>query len=223
MRLLKTYSKEFKVQGTPHEVEIKISTDIDLDHTYDGYNAKITAQLNDGTLTAYVVQVTASMVGIKGEDVLCGVLASSDADLLDSVAYEGMAQNAVDDLNVKISKLLGVLGIETEKQIDAEWGFDLTYITSTNWKKVLSAVGITEKPVRNDEKWVWSAKGIKIHTGNNPITGTYGTPGARKSEKGYASYIGIYGNAELVKNAATTIKTLAEFIKEETPNSSRFI
>jgi hypothetical protein len=71
--------------------------------------------------------------------------------------------------------------------------------------------------------WVWEGPGIKIHTGNDPISGKYGSPGKREDEKDYASYIGIYGKKELVDKAGKMIHDLADDIKEETPGKSRFI
>ena len=106
---------------------------------------------------------------------------------------------------------------------EAQWGFDLTGISADNWKKVLKAGGIPEKPKNDDGKWVWQGKGIKIHTGNDPISGQYGRKGMREDEVGYASYIGLYGNADLVKKLAKMISKTADDIKEETPNDSGFI
>lgn len=117
----------------------------------------------------------------------------------------------------KTQELLGLC------EAESQWGFDLTSITGANWKKVLSAVGISPKPTRDDIMWVWKGPGIKIHTGNDPITGKYGKQGGRDDEKDYASYIGVYGDKDKVEKAAKMIHDLADDIKEETPHQSRFI
>lgn len=111
----------------------------------------------------------------------------------------------------------------SDEEGEAQWGFDLTSISAENWKKILLAGEISPKPVNDDGKWVWTGPNIKIHTGNDPISGKYGRTGGRAPEKDYASYIGIYGEKAIVKKIAKMISTLAEDIKEETPNKSRFI
>ena len=104
-----------------------------------------------------------------------------------------------------------------------EWGFDLTgFRTADDWKKVLKAVGIKGDAKLVERAWVWEGNGITIRTGSNPITGEYGSKG-RDTEVGYASYIGIEGDAKLVKKAADTIRKLTDDIKEETPHESSFI
>jgi hypothetical protein len=114
------------------------------------------------------------------------------------------------------------LKINVSPPIETKWGFDLTSITAENWGRVLQAVGINKKPKHEDVMWIWSGNGIKIHTGNDPISGKY-AQGRREVEKDYASYIGLYGEKALVEKAAKIIRDLADDIKEETPNSSRFI
>ncbi len=104
-----------------------------------------------------------------------------------------------------------------------EWGFDLTNISASNWKKVLSAVGISSKPNLKDEVWVWEAPGITIHTGNDPITGKYSRHDKREDEEGFASYIGVYGDKDKVKKVASMIHKLASYIKEENPHQSHYI
>ena len=88
------------------------------------------------------------------------------------------------------------------------------------------------KPVaqldRNESGWEWKCNGIMIVTGNNPITGEYhsrnkdGKP-MRKSEKNYASYIGVEGKPELVAKAVELIKAQAAYIKKESPGRRDYI
>lgn len=107
---------------------------------------------------------------------------------------------------------------------EAEWGFDLTSISAAAWKKMLKEVGVSDKPMHKDNiMWVWVGKNIRIHTGNNPITGKFGQLDRREDEKDYASYIGIYGDKALVEKAAKMIGETATDIKDETPNRSNFI
>lgn len=119
----------------------------------------------------------------------------------------------------KVKKILNLL------EHDYEWGFDLTGITAANWKKVLDSVKIPHKPVLDTDLdiWVWQGPGIKIHTGNDPITGKYSQHGKREDEKDYASFIGVYGDTDKVVKIAKMIHDLADNIKQETPHKSRFI
>lgn len=120
-------------------------------------------------------------------------------------------------------------GSWTEKQ--DVWGFDLTSFKSADdWKKVLLSVGINNTAAvldKNRSAWIWKADGITIATGNDPITGEYnhglgsGYPNPRRV--GFASYIGIEGDAKLVKKAADMIRKLTDDIKEETPHDNGFI
>jgi len=65
---------------------------------------------------------------------------------------------------------------------------------------------------------------IKIHTGNDPITGKFARgDNIRGIEKGYASYIGIYGDdEELVSSIADFIRKHGDS-KDESPHASDFI
>ena len=117
----------------------------------------------------------------------------------------------------------------------AKHGFDLTDFNPNAFQKVLKGVGIKPKAIRGDEVsgkkqsgWVWKGNGIMIVTGNNPITGEYHSQGkdrkpTRKSEKGYASYIGIEGKKELVLKAVELIKKYASYIKNEQPGKRGYI
>ena len=113
-------------------------------------------------------------------------------------------------------------------------GFDLTDFKSGGFQRVLKGVGIKPKAIRGDEVsgkkqsgWVWKGNGIMIVTGNNPITGEYhsqsGGKPMRKSEKGYASYIGIEGKKDLVLKAAELINKYASYIKREEPGKRTYI
>ena len=110
-----------------------------------------------------------------------------------------------------------------DKSTKAEWGFDLTSITAENWKKVLKEAGASTTPVLEEYAWVWKGKGVTLYTGNDPITGKYGSRNYREKEVDYASYIGIDGDKEKVKKLAGLIKELADNIKEESPRKRDFI
>ena len=117
----------------------------------------------------------------------------------------------------------------------AKHGFDLTDFRHNKFIVVLKNLGIKPKAVRGDEVsgrkehgWVWQGPGIRIVTGNNPITGEYhsqnkeGKP-LRKAEKNYASYMGIEGKPNLVENAVELIKKYASYIKNEQPGRRGYI
>ena len=114
-------------------------------------------------------------------------------------------------------------------------GFDLTDFKSNGFQKVLRGLGIKPKATHGDEisgrkqsGWVWDGSGIRIVTGNNPITGEFhsrnkeGKP-SRKSEKGYASYIGVEGNAKQVELAVDLIRKHSTYIKNESPGRRNYI
>ena len=116
-----------------------------------------------------------------------------------------------------------------------QYGFDLTDFKPNGFKKVLQGLGIKPVAVRGDEVpgkkqsgWVWKGSGIIIVTGNNPITGEYhsqnkdGKP-LRKSEKNYASYMGVEGNIKKVELAVQLIKKWADYIKNEDPKRRSYI
>lgn len=106
----------------------------------------------------------------------------------------------------------------------AKHGFDLTDFKNKGFQKVLKALKI--KPVAEKGKslgWEWKGNGILIVTGNNPITGEFYDAGRRKSEKNYASYIGVEGKKELVAQAAELIKKHASYIKREEPGKRGYI
>ena len=113
-----------------------------------------------------------------------------------------------------------------------QYGFDLTDFKNGGFQKVLRGLGIKPKAIRGDEVsgrkqsgWVWPGSGIIIVTGNNPITGEYYSGGKikRKSEKNYASYIGVEGNAKKVELAVQLIKKWADYIKNESPGKRNYI
>lgn len=105
---------------------------------------------------------------------------------------------------------------------ETEWGFDLTHFDKpANFEKLLKMVGIPANASKVGRSFVWEGPGIEIRTGNNPLTGEYGDPGRRENDPGYASYMGLKGDADKVKKAAAYIRKFDP--KEETPNSARFI
>ena len=116
-----------------------------------------------------------------------------------------------------------------------QYGFDLTDFKNKGFQKVLKGLGIKPMAVHGSEVkgrkahgWVWQGSGIKIVTGNNPITGEYhsrnkdGKP-MRKSEKNYASYIGVEGNPKKVEDAVDLIHKFADYIKNEDPKRRSYI
>lgn len=117
------------------------------------------------------------------------------------------------------------------------WGFDLTHFAdgargANSFKAILDAMELPNRPKRsnsasdrplNSRPFVWKIKGLRLVTGNNPLTGQYYIKGQRENELGYASYIGITGDAELVAKLAKLISSNAESIKDETAHESRFI
>jgi len=102
-------------------------------------------------------------------------------------------------------------------------GFDLTtFDNAKNFLKLLKMLGMEEMPEQNkDGYFIWSGPGITIVTGNDPITGTYYKPQAREPEEGYASYIGLEGEADKVKKAVDYIKKFDP--KDESPGRRSFI
>lgn len=113
---------------------------------------------------------------------------------------------------------------EKKKSGKIKWGFDLTDISALNFVRVLQSVGMGtgEKGTLTDKGWVWKGSGIEIVTGNNPITGEY-MNGGREDEIGYASYIGIEGDADKVTAVVREIKKRAKYIKGESKNGREFI
>ena len=106
-----------------------------------------------------------------------------------------------------------------------EWGFDLTCFKSAEvWEKILESLSISEISNHDAKRryYKWSGKDITIFTGNNPITGEYGSKGQRGNEKGYASYIGIEGEEKQVLKLVKLIKKHGD-IKDESPLSRDFI
>ena len=113
--------------------------------------------------------------------------------------------------------------VEARPRGDHLHGFDLTDIDASDWKLVLSGVGIRDHEGKiGRDGWQWKGPGILIVTGNNPITGEYAL-GQREPEENYASYIGIEGEPEKVKIAADMIRELAKNIKDESPGERQFI
>lgn len=117
------------------------------------------------------------------------------------------------------------------------WGFDLTsFISAESFENILTEMGLPLKAKRararddfdrktplNQRPFVWKRPGLRLVTGNNPITGDYYNSARRPNEKGYASYIGIEGNATAVHKLVKLIKERADYIKDESENASHFI
>jgi hypothetical protein len=109
-----------------------------------------------------------------------------------------------------------------------EWGFDLTEFENKRhfrelldrhgldqYKRLLKAEGTEYEAFR----YMWTTENgkLSIVTGNNPISGFYSRPGDRQRETGYASYIGITGDDDAVRELAGDIRESATFIKGESP------
>jgi len=122
---------------------------------------------------------------------------------------------------------------EQQKAMFAKWGFDLTDFKKNGFQKTITELEISDKPkdfnITVEEKptragFEWNGDGIKIVTGNNPITGEYGAElFKREPEKDYASYIGIEGDRAKVLKAVKLIKLNTDFRKGESKNDRDFI
>lgn len=104
----------------------------------------------------------------------------------------------------------------------SKWGFDLTSIDGHAWKRIMTAIGIKSRPKNIEGAWHWRGEGVLVVTGNDPITGEYGTAGKRDAEPGYAGYIGIEGEPSLVKKAVSLIKEYGD-AKGDSPGKRNFI
>lgn len=120
---------------------------------------------------------------------------------------------------IKLKKLI------TEAQ---KYGFDLTDFKTGGWERVLRSIGASTTPKKMAAKyplfrWVGKRgigakrKTVVIYTGNNPITGQ------PRGDKDYASYIGIEGDPQAVKDVVRFIKQEASYIKDESPGRRDFI
>jgi hypothetical protein len=127
-----------------------------------------------------------------------------------------MNYSCITEMNKEVANLFESTG---------EHGFDLTDFNSPeDWKRIIKELKITPTPKWNKGTghFIWKGPGIMIVTANDPISGKYGQEGRRKDEKGYASYIGIEGDVELVKKAAELIRKYGSS-KDESPGRRDFI
>ena len=108
----------------------------------------------------------------------------------------------------------------------AKHGFDQTDFKPGGWERVLRGIGATTKPKKMNTnypsfRWVGnrgkSGGNVSITTGNDPIAG------GPRGEKGYASYIGVEGEPQAVKDVVRLIKQNADYIKDESPGRRDFI
>ena len=105
-----------------------------------------------------------------------------------------------------------------------KWGFDLTDISGEKWIEMLNMIDASTTPEQGEKSgWYWRGQNVLVVSGNNPITGEYHNPESRSPEKGYASYIGIEGEADLVSEVADFIRANADEIKDEEPHERGFI
>ena len=105
----------------------------------------------------------------------------------------------------------------------AKHGFDLTDFKRNGFKQLLKALKIKPKAQDGKHGWEWKGNGILIVTANNPITGEYAVEGRRKKEKDYASYMGVEGKPDSVKQAVELIHKWASYIKDESPGRRSYI
>lgn len=139
-----------------------------------------------------------------------------DAD--NTLRYIGRVARAVIDRIENESKVVEKL----------DWSFDLTdFGDRETFISLLKDHNIDNEPEIVDTgqqyRYLWHSPNLTMETGNNPITGMYMNPKIREPEPGYASYIGITGEEDAVKDLADDIKDFAEFIKDEAPYSRSFI
>jgi len=114
------------------------------------------------------------------------------------------------------------LAESTINEASREYGFDLTEISANDWDQVLASVGIDSSDVeKTNDGWLWKNDKISIYTANDPVTGKYYN-NSRSITKNYASYIGLEGDPETVRQVAALIKERGQF-KGESPTSRRYI
>lgn len=64
--------------------------------------------------------------------------------------------------------------------------------------------------------YVWSNKDVTLVTSNNPLTGTYNTPGRRQKQRGYASYVQVKADDKQKGRALVKdINRTAVYIKDQ--------
>lgn len=136
------------------------------------------------------------------------------------------------------------IGHVAPEEARAERGFDLTnFGTASNFEDMLTELNLNpdhiyEEPVdveygkvdkspdeadRNYGVFVWANEDLALITGNNPLTGEYSNPEMRSPETGYASYIGLSGMPEAVREAWSEIKQRANHIKGQNRDEREFI
>lgn len=120
---------------------------------------------------------------------------------------------------------------QQQKAMFAKWGFDLSDFKKGGFQKTIKELEISDQPkdfFSRDKKtrlgFEWNGDGIKIVTGNNPITGEFGIKMfSREPEKDYASSIGVEGDRAKVLKAVKLIKQNTSFRKDESKNERTYI
>lgn len=105
-------------------------------------------------------------------------------------------------------------------------GYDLTEFEPGGFQKVLQGLGIWQcagEKIGRRGGWLWSGKGIRIVTANDPITGQYSREGMRADEPDYASYMGVEGTPTKVRAAKKLIAKHAVEIKYGPERGLKFI
>lgn len=80
---------------------------INVDDYYDASDddEETIEKLADGTLSVCIVECVAQWEGVTGLDILGGVIAGSQQDIQETVAYYNMVNNALVELKTELSQL----------------------------------------------------------------------------------------------------------------------
>ncbi len=100
-----------------------------------------------------------------------------------------------------------------------EYGFDLTeFRNAKSFRSVIDTVGLKgpkkETTDYGTEQYVFETDGLRLVTSENPL---------ERPEPGYASYMGITGEARKVQKLVDAIKEKAAYIKGESPGQRDYI
>ena len=130
-------------------------------------------------------------------------------------------------VSVEVGKGLDVLQTHLEAWKNQEgkplqWGFDLSEMKPGGWARVLSKLGLAARPKPAGTGqyifYYWQKHGLTIVTGNNPLV-----PREDSGGKDYVGYIGIEGEAGMVKEAVKAIKANAAYLGDESKGARDFI
>ena len=222
---IKKFDREFSAQGVFWFSEDKDSI----------LNGKSGAVSNN-----YLIEVTLTVNKTAGwEEYDKLMLKQIEDDGYDSIHLDD-DWIVFDSKNIRIDNVIKIkkeesmksqarLLLESINESNAKAGFDLTSIPADKWKQMLKQFGMPEDAeVENYDGspigFKWQGDDIVVLTGNNPITGEYGqTRMKREPEVGFASHIGIEGDADKVKGIFDFIKKNADYIKGYNKTEREFI